>query len=354
MTRPQVIKSTAIFGLVLLVGVLIMERSKPAPPPAQPVPPKAIERQAPTEASAQSAGSNTVQLVQLTPLNAAEVSVQIPTNSWYEQLATIHNLGQIFGKSGEERLQMVQTFVESLSPADLPDAVRALQELQKQDPTESGQVLQSRLLRHWAESDPRAAAAMATVLPEGTDRQQTLANIAGVWAGQNFSQAATWAGQLPNDAERQSALESVTGQAVYNDPQTALQLAAILPSDSTRNDLMTRATEVWAASAPEDAVAWTDQISDETLREQLISGIATAWGSSDPVAAANLAMDLLPAGQFQDAAVVTIVQRWTMTDQAAAQAWVAGFPEGSLQQTAQATIDRVTQRTQPLVVQEAQ
>jgi hypothetical protein len=117
-----------------------------------------------------------------------------------------------------------------------------------------------------------------------------------------------------------------------------------LPSDSTRNELTTRATEAWAASAPESAAAWAKQIPDEALRGQVISGVATTLGSSDPVAAANLAINSLPAGEFQDQAVVAIVQRLAQTDQAAAEAWVAKFPEGSLRQTAQATLTREIER----------
>lgn len=349
MKRHQIIKMTFALGL-LAIGWLLIEYFRPPQP-------KAVTREETTDAAVQSSRAETtpsVRKVDINPLNSKGPSFPAPVAPWHEKLSAIHKIGKVFGKSGEEQLQELQTFVDSLSPADLPDVFRELQELQKQDPTESGRELQWRLLRHWAESDARAAAAMTAEMPEGSDRQEALANIAGVWARQNFSEAATWAGQLSNGDERQSALESVAGEAVYTDPQAALKLATTLPLDSSRDELITRATEVWAASDPESAVAWAKQIPDNTLREQVISGIATTWGNSDPVAAANLAINSLPAGEFQDKAVVAIVQRWAMTDQAAAEAWVANFPEGSLRQSAQATIAREIERSRrSLVVEEA-
>jgi hypothetical protein len=342
MKRHQIIKITSALGL-LVIGWLLIEYFRPPQP-------EAVTREKTTDAAVQSSRAETVLLVRkvdLNPLNPKGPSFPAPVAPWHEKLSALHKMGKVFGESGEEQLQELQTFVDSLSPSDLPDVVRELQELQKQDPTESGRELQWRLLRHWAESDARAAATVTAEMPEGSDRQEALANIVGVWARQNFSEAATWAGQLSNGDERQSALESVASEAVYTDPQGALKLAVTLPSDSSRDELITRATEVWAASAPEDTVAWAKQIPDEALREQVISGIATTWGSSDPVAAANLAINSLPAGEFQDKAVLAIVQRWALTDQGAAEAWVAKFPEGPLRQSAQETIAREIKRSQP-------
>jgi len=350
MARHRVIKLTVGFGLVVLVGLLLTKRSQPVPPKANATE-TATARGATAESDSPSPRTDQVNLVQTTQLNPEEASFQTSTALWHEKLSELYKLGEVFGPSGEEQFKKLQAFAESLPPADLPDAVRELQEFQKQNPTESGRELQSRLIRRWAENDVRMAAGWTTQMPAGSDRQEALANIASVWARQNFSEAATWAGQLADDNERPSVLMNVANEAVYTDPQSALKLAATLPSDSTRNDLITRATEVWAAQAPEDALAWAKQISGEALREQVIAGIAMTWGGSDPVAAAKLALNSLAPGEFQNKAVIAILQRWTLTDAPGATAWVNQFPEGTLREKATAVLGEAAKRVDRFAVQ---
>jgi hypothetical protein len=121
---------------------------------------------------------------------------QVSKPNWYAQLSALHGIGKLFGTEGEARMKLLQDFVESLDATNVPAAVKELQELQVQNPTETGQDLRLRLLQKWGQSDIRSAAEWTTQLPAGSDRQDAIATLAGEWAGQNFADANTWAAQM--------------------------------------------------------------------------------------------------------------------------------------------------------------
>ena len=272
----------------------------------------------------------------------------ISKQNWHERLLALHGIGKLFGVGAEERMKELQDFVESLDASDVPAAVKELQELQTQDPTETGRDLRLRLLQKWGASDIRSAADWTAQMPAGSDREEAITTMAGEWSGQNFSDAAAWAGSLSDPAEKQSALASVADAAVYTNPKAALTLACTLDSSSARDEVIMRAAGVWASTAPDDAVAWAKQIPDETLRAQAIASIAIYWGNTDPVAAGTLAVNSLPAGPVQNMAVIAVVQRWRQTDVAGVTDWVNQFPEGSLRQTAMAMLDSLAKGGHPV------
>jgi hypothetical protein len=49
----------------------------------------------------------------------------------------------------------------------------------------------------------------------------------------------------------------------------------------------------------------------------------------------------------QDRTIVAIVQRWVQTDAPGATAWVNQFPEGTLRESALATLDEFARRSAP-------
>jgi hypothetical protein len=277
----------------------------------------------------------------------AEPTFQITADPpWRERLSALQGRGELFGQGAEERFKELTDFVEKFATADVPNAVRELQEIQAQNPTVTGRYLQAHLLRRWAESDLPTAIGWITQLPAGDERQEAITSAAGIWARQDFAEAARWAAHLPESAERQSARESVAAEAADANPLEALKLASVLLPSATRDDIITRAAAAWAAAAPEDATAWVQQIADPSLREQVIAGIAATWGEGDPVAAGNLAIQSLPRGALQDRTVMAIVQRWMQIDAKGAAAWVNQFPAGELRQTAVAMMSDYGARSQ--------
>jgi len=268
-----------------------------------------------------------------------------PRPSWEEMLLAIQkNTNSLFGAFAEEQMKELQDFADSIPDNELPDALAELQQLQLQNPTSRGRNLEMRLLRRWADIDPRSATQWATQTPSDI-RSDAVAAATAQWAEKDFSAAEAWATQLSDGSGRVAAIESVIGAAVYANPKEALTLAAELPEDPTRDQLIINAAGTWAASAPQDAATWAKQVSDDRLRQQVVSAIAIRWSDTDPVSAADLIANSLPSGDIQDEALIAIVERWGLKDPNAAKQWVQQSVNGDLQQAAMDTIAADVQRS---------
>ena len=201
------------------------------------------------------------------------------------------------------REQRIQAVLAKISPTEIEAWVKSAP---GQNPTDLSRELQSRLIRRWAEIDPRNAADWVTRMPPGEARQQAIASVAIAWANSSLPEAIDWALKLQDEKERQSGALSIAREALRTEPITALQLAGQLPDSPERNEVVSQAASQWAATEPEDAAEWATQINDESLRNIALSNIATVWAAADPIAAAALAVDSISPGRAQNDAVVSI------------------------------------------------
>ncbi len=241
-------------------------------------------------------------------------------------------LKSIRGESDSARQdERIERLANEIAMADLPAAASFLLE---EAGSELARDLGVRLIRRWAEADPRLAANWVSRMSPGVARQEAIEGMAIVWANQSLSDAVEWIRQLPEEGERQGGMLIAAYEAARTEPTAALQLAIELPANPTRDELMVHAASQWAARDPQATADWAKQIPDAELRERTFSAIALAWAESDPAAAATLAVKLIPLGRHQDDAVVGIVQRWVQKQPEQAAAWVARFPEGSLRESA--------------------
>ena len=235
------------------------------------------------------------------------------------------------GTDPTKREQDLGVLASSVPAGDIPSVVDFLQSRTNLD---SGQDLKMRLLRRWAETDPRSAADWVGENSLGSSRQEAINGVAVAWADWSVVDAADWVRQLPEALEREGGLIALAYEAARSEPIEALRLAMELPTSEARDDLIIQAVGQWAANFPDEAAKWGQQIAEPVLRDTVVAGIATAWGDTDPAAAAMLALKSLPPGKRQDDALVGIVQRWTQKEPEHAAAWVLRFPEGRLRDTA--------------------
>ncbi len=206
--------------------------------------------------------------------------------------------------------------------------------LQKAEPADVALAMSERLIRRWAESDVRAAAHWAEQLADGPSRQASLNNVAIEWAVQDYSQAADWVRRLPSEAERTDFLRAIAYEITPLFPMEALRVAVELPPTQKRDELIGYTAMEWASQSPVDAGQWAQQIGDLELRAQVLANVAMAWADQDPQSAATLVATELPPGRVQADAAVGVVERWVQMQPGAAAAWVHGFPEGVLRETA--------------------
>jgi len=94
----------------------------------------------------------------------------------------------------------------------------------------------------------------------------------------------------------------------------------------------------WAAEDFEGAEDFTDRLPAGDARDVLLGLLAMDALRIDPGQAAAIAMGEMSPGESQTEAVMSIVHQWAIKDHAAAQTWVAGFPEGELRERAKREI----------------
>jgi hypothetical protein len=69
------------------------------------------------------------------------------------------------------------------------------------------------------------------------------------------------------------------------------------------------------------------KVPDPSLRQRLVAAVAVASAEQDGAVAATLAASALDAGDEQDRAAVSIVQRWAQNSPQAAASWVSQSPD---------------------------
>jgi hypothetical protein len=183
------------------------------------------------------------------------------------------------------------------------------------------------LVRRWAESDPSAAAAWTSELPEGSLSKAASEQIAIAWANTDLPAAADWVLAMPEGDARHAATLVLAYEASRSEPIAALLLAETLPPSDERDHLLVHAVSQWAGTDSTAAATWVTEVPDPALSERLVAAVAIVLAEEDAVAAGTLVVNRLAAGNEQDRAVVAIVQRWAQYDPQAAAGWVSQFPD---------------------------
>jgi hypothetical protein len=223
----------------------------------------------------------------------------------------------------DRRGKELERAVESVSDAELPAMLNALALGAGPGAAEISLLL----VRRWAESDPAAAAKWISRLGESPLSRTALEQVAIAWANTDLTAAASWVRVLPEGDSKQAATTGLAYEAARTEPLTALELAGALPPTRERDDLLVHAVSQWAGADASAAAAWAMKVPDSSLRQRLVASVAIALAEQDAVAAVRLAVNGLAAGEEQDRAAVSIVQRWAQHSPQTAASWVAQFPE---------------------------
>lgn len=231
--------------------------------------------------------------------------------------------GQEAGANEAEHSPRGRTGDEVLADASLPTL---LDRLARDNRAESRQ-LSLRLIRRWAETDPRAAAAWVSQLPSRPLYPEAVNQIAIAWANQDLPGVLDWLSGLPEGAVKKAAILSVSYEASRTDAASALDLAASLAASPERDDFLVFGISQWASADPGNAVLWAQQVADP-LRQRLLASAAISLAERDGAAAAELVATQLPPGDAQDRAAVAVAQRWVQKSPEAAASWVSQFPDG--------------------------
>lgn len=191
------------------------------------------------------------------------------------------------------------------------------------------------LLPELMRRDIRAAADFAAALESWASAGETINKVLDHWADSDPEAAAAWAAMLHGGRE---SLQQPLSLIVLKLARTDARLAVKLTEKYGFEDLPEFAgnlVQIWAQTDAAAAALWTDARPDQELRDHLWARIAMAKSESSPHEAANLAVDKISSLPVQEEAVISVLHQWVLRDPGAAAAWVDLFPEGPLRTRAE-------------------
>lgn len=254
-------------------------------------------------------------------------------------------LGEIAGEP--ESLQS-QEELEELAD-DIPEGqVRAALDTLSTDPSSACIIVARRLVEHWANVSPDAAAQWVANLPDNNFSHVASGQLMVSWAQTNLEAALMWVQGQPDGGNKTAAELTLAHEAAAGkEPVKAIELIAGLAPSQERDDLLNYSVRQWANQDRDTAVQWINQIPDETLRGQLLENVALDWAVADPVDSAQFAATVLPSGSGQDKTVVSIVRFWAVCAPNQAAAWITQSLGGDLRNVALMNLIDVWRQNNP-------
>ncbi len=182
--------------------------------------------------------------------------------------------------------------------------------------------------------DPAAAGHWAETITDPELRESALRQVARLWAAQDSAGALAWAGSLAEPLARDTTLTDVCLQVARTDPAAAGRMRDQFVPDNVPSLALNDLAQQWAQQDFPGALAWTLARTQNDQRDGIIARLVFVESQTDPAAAAQLAVEQIPAGPAQDEAVMSVVHQWALRDPASVSAWVNQFPAGPLRDRA--------------------
>jgi len=114
------------------------------------------------------------------------------------------------------------------------------------------------LARAWAGQSPEDAAAWASSLPSGADRNGAFGAIASAWAAKDPRGAADWVSALPSGADHDQGVQSLVLAVANQYPREAWDWALSITDTSERSTSAAQAVKAMAARDPATARQWIE------------------------------------------------------------------------------------------------
>jgi hypothetical protein len=250
------------------------------------------------------------------------------------------------------KMQQFLAILNQLTPAEMPEAIKFLNDLPEDTGREMSMALNQwaqadplatltwldtqdermkswasqEVMKAWAEKDADAAIAWAqekgSALPKGQSNPWMVGVINGIAQSQP-ALAASLTATLPYSRERGVALESVVNSFFRSNPDgsAARQWAEGLPETDPKfkQGALGRVAEAWAGKAPEKAAAWVDTL-PEGMRGRALASVVGTWADTDPNAAGTW-LGKFPAGTERNEAVVNFAYTVKNQDPEASMIW---------------------------------
>ncbi len=201
------------------------------------------------------------------------------------------------------------------------------------------------LSRTWAESDPLAALAWVSGLPEGKAKHQGLIAVADAYAADDPKAAVSEFQSLLEKEDNPDLVVALTNRWAKLDPAAAAEWVKSLPDGVSRREASATLATVWAASDVRAALAWSATISDVSLRTRTNTYIATTWGAIEPEKALNWLANQPPAEAAEG--INGAFHSWAATDPVGLEAYLPEAGNGEWGELARRSLADVRSQNDP-------
>jgi hypothetical protein len=165
------------------------------------------------------------------------------------------------------------------------------------------------------------------------------------WARSHPQRAREWLANAPDGVKRDTVAEMVCLQIAETDPAAATTLADSYGAGCT--NVLENIVLQWAGQDIQAASKWAATKPPGTQRDNLLSRIAFVESKTYPENAATLVAELIPPGQIQDEAAISVLYQWAQKDPRAAMKWAQTFSAGALH-------DRAVNEVQNIIASNSQ
>lgn len=180
--------------------------------------------------------------------------------------------------AGEQRTILERTLSGRLATMDLSSAVANLTGTPVD--SETWQSF-SQIAERWIEADPTATLRFIMEKAAGQDRADLLHQMGTLAAKHNPESALRLAGQLSDSADRVSFAAGLAVELAQRDPASAASLIGILPATYLRTEWAAHVVTRWASVDPSAAARWVEQVAAGPERDNAVRQIATRWATID-------------------------------------------------------------------------
>ncbi|BDS08055.1 hypothetical protein NT6N_30950 [Oceaniferula spumae] len=156
-------------------------------------------------------------------------------------------------------------WAESLNGRDQRDAIRSI-------------------VSEAAKDDPSEAAAMLSSITDADAKKDAQDSIAREWGKKNWNEAKAWIATLPADQQADATARAIRGLA-DSDPKAAAANVTSLPEGEARNDAMASIAREWGNTDPVGAAKWLMESGNTEAQEEGIGRVVSSWVGQDAEAA---------------------------------------------------------------------
>jgi hypothetical protein len=159
------------------------------------------------------------------------------------------------------------------------------------------------------------------------------------WARSHPQHAREWLANASEGVKRDTVAEIVCLQIAETNPAAAVALADGYGAGCT--NVLENLAMQWAGQDIQAASNWAATKPAGAQRDNLLSRIAFVESKTYPENAATLVAELIPAGQIQDEAAISVLYQWAQKDPRAAMKWAQTFSAGALHDRAVSEVQNI-------------